>query len=223
MLINKPYLFASVSETVKKLLELAASKQSYQIILHSLLFTAGGFLSALIVGITVAVIAYKHKIVEEFLQPLLSIMKSVPVASFIIIMLVWFGSRPLAVIVSFIIVFPLIYFSVLNGLKNTDKEMLEMARIYHMSLSNKVLYVYRLAVAPYLYVACQSASSMAWKSAIAAEVIGATNNSIGEQLYYSKIYLDSASLFAWTFVIIIISAISEKVVLLVVKKLGGKY
>ena len=54
---------------------------------------------------------------------------------------------------------------------------------------------------------------MSWKSGIAAEVIGIPDSSIGEQLYYSKLYLDTAGLFAWTFVIILISAVFERIFL----------
>ena len=39
---------------------------------------------------------------------------------------------------------------------------------------------------------------MAFKSGIAAEVIGVPDFSIGANLYEAKIYLDTASLFAWT-------------------------
>ena len=54
---------------------------------------------------------------------------------------------------------------------------------------------------------------MAWKSGIAAEVIGVPAHSIGEKLYMAKIYLSTAELFAWTFVIIIVSKVFEKLFL----------
>ena len=54
---------------------------------------------------------------------------------------------------------------------------------------------------------------------MAAEVIGIPEGSIGEQLYYSKLYLDTAGLFAWTFVIIIISALFERFFLYLLKKI----
>lgn len=62
---------------------------------------------------------------------------------------------------------------------------------------------------------------MSWKSGIAAEIIGVPAHSIGERLYMSKIYLSTDSLFAWTLVIIIISAVFEKLFLWILKKAGG--
>lgn len=70
-----------------------------------------------------------------------------------------------------------------------------------------------LSVLPYLISGCRTALGMSWKSGVAAEVIGIPEGSIGEQLYYSKLYLDTAGLFAWTFVIIIVSAVFERIFL----------
>ena len=50
-------------------------------------------------------------------------------------------------------------------------------------------------------------------SGIAAEVIGIPDASIGEQLYYAKLYLDTGGLFAWTFVIIVASSLFESLFL----------
>ena len=54
------------------------------------------------------------------------------------------------------------------------------------------------------------ALGICWKSGVAAEVIGIPQDSIGENLYNAKIYLDTPRLFAWTLVIICISVLFEK-------------
>ena len=48
---------------------------------------------------------------------------------------------------------------------------------------------------------------------VAAEVIGLPNGSIGDALYRAKITLSTGELFAWTFVIILLSAAFEKLFL----------
>jgi NitT/TauT family transport system permease protein len=99
------------------------------------------------------------------------------------------------------------------GFENTDSKLLEMASVFHISCGKKLFYIYRPAVLPYLISGCRVALGMSWKSGIAAEVIGVPVHSIGEKLYMSKIYLSTADLFAWTLVIIIISALFEKLFL----------
>ncbi|MDE7233674.1 MAG: nitrate ABC transporter permease, partial [Ruminiclostridium sp.] len=58
---------------------------------------------------------------------------------------------------------------------------------------------------------------LCWKSGVAAEVIGIPNGSIGEKLYMSKIYLETADLFAWTLVIILVSRLCEGIFTSLVK------
>ncbi len=223
VLINKPYLFASFTDSLTALVSLVSEGRFYRILLHTSLFAFTGFFLALVSGIIMGVISFICEAFRRFLDPVLSVMKSVPVASFVILILVWFGSRPLSIIISYIVVFPIIYFATISGLQSTDQQMLQMADVFRLSLKNRILYIYRLALTPYILSGCFSAISMALKSCIAAEVISASDISIGGQLYFSKIYLDTASLFAWTFVIIILSALFEKVIISILKKIGGRY
>ena len=100
--------------------------------------------------------------------------------------------------------------------------MLEVAKVFRFSFYKKILYVYRLSITPYLKNSINTACSLAFKSSVAAEIIGNTINTIGEQMYYSKIYLDSASLFSYSFVLIVISYFFEKLITFSIDKLGGK-
>ena len=119
----------------------------------------------------------------------------------------------------FLVVVPMVYVSTLSGLEHTDKKLLEMARVFSIPMWKRIHYIYVPALLPYLVNGCRTALGMSWKSGVAAEVIGIPEGSIGEQLYYSKLYLDTAGLFAWTFVIIVISALFERFFLYLLKKI----
>jgi NitT/TauT family transport system permease protein len=97
-----------------------------------------------------------------------------------------------------------------------------MAQVFRVPFHKKVFYLYRPALSPYLISACKSALGMAFKSGIAAEVIGVPDFSIGANLYEAKIYLDTASLFAWTLAIILIASCFEKILLRLMTAAGGK-
>ena len=62
------------------------------------------------------------------------------------------------------------------------------------------------------------ALGICWKSGVAAEVIGLPDGSIGDALYRAKITLSTGELFAWTFVIILLSAGFEKLLLALLDK-----
>ena len=110
------------------------------------------------------------------------------------------------------------YGATLAGLENMDQKLLEMSQVFSMPFLKKVRYLFIPAVHPYLVSSCRTALGMSWKSGVAAEVIGIPKASIGEQLYYTKLYLDTSGLFAWTFSIILISAVFEFVFLTLLKK-----
>lgn len=149
-------------------------------------------------------------------------MKTVPVASFVILALIWTGSKNLSVFISFLVVYPMIHVNTRAGLISADRELLEMAEVFHISFIRRALYIYRTALYPYLKSACRTALGMGFKSGIAAEVIGVPDGSIGEGLYLAKIYLSTAELFAWTVVIILVSSLFEKGFLWILKKCAGK-
>ena len=179
----------------------------------SLLRIATGFFAGAFVGLMLAALSARFRIVEEIFSPVLSLMKAIPVASFVVLFLIWWRSNVLAVAISFFIVLPQIYISTLEGIRSTDKRLLEMAEVFSISGWNRFFYIYRPALKPFLDSSIRIATGMCWKSGVAAEVIGTPDFSVGERLYMSKIYLDTAGVFAWTIVIILASLLFEKMVL----------
>ena len=115
-------------------------------------------------------------------------------------------------------VLPIVYFNVLEGMKSTDRKLLEMAEVFAIPWGRRMRYLYLPQVKPFLLSACRTALGISWKAGIAAEVIGIPDGSIGERLYEAKIYLDTADLFAWTLVIVLLSALFEKLFLWGMKK-----
>ncbi|MCH5256417.1 MAG: ATP-binding cassette domain-containing protein [Lachnospiraceae bacterium] len=189
----------------------------WKIVLFSLGRIGLGFFLALFIGIVLGVFAYKQRFIEMLFEPLMATLKSIPVVSFVVLLLIWFGSVWLSFFISFIVVLPNIYVNTVSGLKSTDKELMEMAEVFHIGHFNRFFYIYRPALMPYLISALKISLGMSWKSGVAAEVIGMPQYSLGERLYISKIYLDTAELFSWTLTVILLSFVFEKTVLYVVK------
>lgn len=177
-----------------------------------------GFLAAFFCGLAAGSLAHRFALLREFLEPIIRLMKSVPVASFVILALIWIGSANLAVFISFLVVFPILYVNTIAGLENTDQKLLEMARVFSVSPAGRLRCIYLPALLPYLISGCRIALGMSWKSGVAAEVIGVPSHTIGENLYMAKIYLGTADLLAWTIVIILVSTLFEKLFLLLLVK-----
>ena len=170
----------------------------------------GGFLAASAAGVLLACLAGVFRPVRDLLAPAMTAIKAVPVASFIILVLIWVPSRNLSVVISFLMVLPIVYTNVLNGIRSMDGQLLEMARVFRVPLSRRIRYIYLSQLLPFLRTAFSLSLGLCWKAGIAAEVIGIPDGSIGERLYEAKVYLQTADLFAWTLVIVALSIGFEK-------------
>ena len=157
--------------------------------------------------------------VEVLLRPYILAVQSVPVASFIVIALLWLSGEKLSTFISFLMVLPVLYANALQGLKNADPQLIEMARVFRVPLYRRIPGIYLPALAPSLRSGSRVALGMCWKSGVAAEVIAVTSHSIGGMLYDAKVYLEIADLFAWTVIIVAVSAWFEKVFLFLLDRL----
>jgi len=221
LLIDNSIVMVGPVDVIRSFSALLPEREFWRAVANSIGKISLGFLLAFLTGVLLGVLAYAWNILREILEPVVLLMKSVPVASFIILALIWIGSKNLAVFASYVVVFPMIYVSTIAGLQSTDKKLLEMAQVFSIPLGKRIRYIYLPALLPYLSSSCATALGMAWKSGIAAEVIGVPAHTIGEHLYLSKVYLSTADLFAWTIVIILVSALFEKVFLLVLRLGSG--
>ena len=218
MLLDQSLLLVSPIKVLERLATIWLESGFWKTIGFSLTRIISGFLLAFISGILLAVLAGRLHIAEVFLWPFVITIKSVPVASFIIISLIWLSSAELSIFISFLMVFPIIYSNVLQGIKSTDTKLIEMAQLYKVPWRRRLLYIHLPRVKPFLISACSVALGMSWKAGIAAEVIGIPDGSIGEMLYESKIYYNTGNLFAWTVIIVLISVFFEKVFLTIIRR-----
>ena len=222
-IVDMELLVVSPWQVLKRLTELSATAEFWQYSLGSLGRITEGFLLGSVTGAVLAMLCHQFTFAREFFSPAITLIKSTPVASFIILALVWLTGQRVPVFISFLMVLPVVYGNVSQGIREVDPKLLEMARIYGMNRQKRVLKIYIPSVLPYMMAACRTALGLSWKAGVAAEVIGVTKNSIGRQLYYSKISLETADLFAWTAVVIIMSIALEKLFLFAVGYIGRRF
>ena len=185
-------------------------------------FSAGhillGFLLGAVCSVVCSVAAERWVWVDALLSPMMQLVKATPVASFIILALVWVSGKSLSILISFLMVLPVLYGAVRTGIESADPQLLEMARVFRLPLARRVKAIWLPAVLPAFRQGCSVALGICWKSGVAAEVIGLPDGSIGDALYRAKITLSTGELFAWTFVIILLSAAFEKLFLALLDK-----
>lgn len=219
--LSQKLLLCSPIEALSTLFRLCLAREFWHIIAISLCRILFGFATAILIGTILAAAAGKFVIIKNLLSPAVFALKSAPVASFIILLLIWLSSESLSAAISFMMAVPLIYESVLAGISEVDSKLIEMADIFRLPLLFRIRCIYISQIMPYFKTACESSAGLCFKAGIAAEVIAMPRNSIGEQLYQAKIYLDTPELFAWTIVVILLSAALTGVISPLLARLVG--
>lgn len=209
VIVGLKLIFPSPIDTFKRLFELFVTPSFYAIVLGSILRVLVGTLIAFVTGILLAVLSNAWGIMKKVLYPLLVVIKSTPVVSFIIVAFLWIGNALLPSFISVLMVFPIIYTSVLEGIESVPQSERHLAKAFEFSFARKVRCIYYPNVRSRFLVASKTSIGLAWKAGIAAEVLVCTKNSIGLEIFNSKTYLETVDLFAWTLVVILLSVIIE--------------
>jgi NitT/TauT family transport system permease protein len=219
VVVHQEILLVSPAGVLVRLAELVPTADFWGTIGHSFVRITAGFLLAALVGVLGAALAATSRVVDALATPLVTAIRSTPVVSFIILVLMWADSGQLAFVISFLMVVPIIYTNVLEGIRHRDRALLDVATVFGVPLLRRLPAIDIPAVLPFFVAGCKIGVGLAWKSGIAAEVIGLPRGSIGEQLYQAKIFLSTADLFAWTVVIVAISYGFERLVLVLLTRM----
>ena len=213
MAVGKDILLVSPWRVLTRLGELVCLGPFWRAVGYTLARIAAGFFLAAALGVALAVLASRFRPVRELLSPLMLTIRTVPVASFIILALIWFSARRLSVLISFLMVLPILYGHALDGIDQLDPALSEMASVFRVPWWRRWRAVDLPQLMPGFLTGCRLALGLCWKAGVAAEVIGMPTGSVGERLQQAKVYLNTPDLFAWTVVIVGASVLFEKAVL----------
>lgn len=212
MIAGLELLLPSPASAFNALCSLAKTKEYWLSVLFSLCRITAGYAMGIILGSALGLISYFSKTAGTFFSPMLHVIKATPVASFIILALVWLKTGVVPPFISMLIVMPFVWSNVRIGMEKTDAGLLEMARAFKVPFSARLKNIYMPAVKPYFISAASTAMGLAWKAGAAAEVICYPMYSIGRGIYNSKIYMETPQLFAWTATVIILSIALERII-----------
>lgn len=218
MLLHQGLLLASPVQVLMRLTTIWREPDFAAKLWFSFARIVSGFFLGLVCGILLAVPAGRFRLIENLLWPLMLTVKSVPVASFIVLALIWLSSAQLSVFISFLMVLPIVYSNMLSGIRSIDPKMNEMADVFCVPSGRRFMCIWLPHIKPFLMSACNVALGLAWKSGIAAEIIGIPDGSVGEALYNAKVYLNSEDLLAWTVIVVLVSVVFEKLFMALLAK-----
>ena len=217
VLVGQSILLPSPLQTFTALIHLAGTANFWVSVALSLFRVMAGFVLGIVIGVMLAVMGSSWRWSEQLFSPLLSVIKATPVASFILLALVWLRLGQIPVFTSILVVLPIVAANVSSGIRSTSASLLEMGLAFNLNKKTLLKEIYLPSVKPYFAAAAHVCIGLAWKAGIAAEVLCTPLNSIGRGLHNAKIYLDTDYLFAWTAAVISLSMIIEKLLIKKVK------
>lgn len=211
LIINREIYLPSPVSTFKALFNLMLIRETYITIFYSTYRTLLGFLLSCLLGIIIGYTCGVNSFLFDLFNPMVTVMRTVPVMSIIIIALMWFRDTNVPIFVAFLMCFPIMWTNTVAGIKGTDIKLLQMCRVYNVRRVRVIKSVYFYSALPYVRAGMISALGIGWKVTSAAEVLSLPKYSIGRFLYDSKVYLNIPDLFAWTIIIVALSFMFEKI------------
>lgn len=216
-IIHKDLLLASPLQVLRKM-SMIAEPQFWTSAGMTVFRSMTAWMVATIMGTILAVLCRFSSMIKKLIDPVMSMIRSTPVASFIILALVWLGSSDAPILAGFMMSLPIVFSDVSEGIRSSDKNLMEMADMFRFGKWKTFMTVEVPAFMPLLAESCVTCIGLCFKATVAAEVIGVPRNAIGSMMYDAKKYMETDTLIAWTLVVILISIILENVLGKLIRK-----
>ena len=216
--IGSDILLPSPEAAFRRLTEIGGSSMFWNALGATALRTFYGFAVSFLAGVAAGSLAGIVPGFRSFISPLLTILRTVPILSLILLAMLWFVTDTVPVFVCFMMVFPVVFANVLEGVRQVDSRLLEMGALYGLSPARRFLSITLPSLTPFLLAGADAGIGMAWKVTIAAEVLSQPKLAVGSGIQWAQMSLETSEVLAWTAAAIFLSGLSE----FIVKTLGNK-
>ncbi len=161
------------------------------------------------IGIALSALTSRILFLRQLTLPIMTVIKATPVASFIVLLLIFIGAASVPAIITLLIVLPVVWTNLDEGLRRRDADLWQVAKIYRMSPWRRFRFLILPSVRPYFISACRTSLGLAWKAGIAAEIIAMPRMAIGTMIGEARLYLNTEEMFAWTLAVVLLSLLIE--------------
>lgn len=210
--LSNPVLLPSPWNAIAEVVRMFLRPNFYWEWLYTIIRGLAGFAIALIVASGIGLMSAIWRPAWFLFSPLLGAIRSTPVISFILLALIWFGSEIVPVFIGILTMLPLISFGIVDGIRNTDGELLEMAKSFRISRWNMFRHIYIPSLLPFLFNGTSNAMGFGWRAVIIGEVLSQPFRGIGSRMRDAQNYLNVPELIGWTLVAILTGYLFETLV-----------
>ena len=219
VIIDASIILPAPPKVALELVDLARSGDFWVSVWLTVVRGVVGFFISLSIDTVVGIAAGLYLPLHALFKPLIAVIRTTPIMSVILIALLWFKTGTVPVFSSFLIAFPVITQNIIIGIRQTDQKLLQMGRAYGLGTVRRLVHISIPSVVPYLISGAQTALGLTWKVVVAAEVLSLPNWGVGSEMQLSQMSLETAQVFAWTAVAILLSAFSQWILSLGIRAL----
>lgn len=196
--------------TIETLFNLLGDSIFWTQFFNTFLKSLTGLVVSLGVGVPLGFMAGLNKKFDSFIRPTVMFFQGAPIVSYIAISMLWFGiGFYTPVFVAFVVIFPTIIFNISNGIRSTDKNLIEMAQVYKINKNVVRRYIYFPSIIPFIISTLKIISGTLWRAIVVGEFLAGAYG-IGYSLSLAKATLKTEEVFAYTIFLIIVGIIFEK-------------
>lgn len=207
--VNAEIILPSPEKVLLEIIDLFKSRIFFKDISATVIRGCYSFLLSFFLGLVTGIAAGKYAAVNSAFRPMLTVIRSTPIMSVILIAIVWFHTGTVPVFAAFLITFPVVVENCISGIRETDKLLLEMAGMYRVSPRDILIHISIPSMVPYIISGARTAIGLTWKVVVAGEVLSLPRHGVGTQLQLSQLSLETGKVFAWTVVAVVLSALSQ--------------
>ena len=219
--VDLELLLPSPAAVGRSLAALAGTAEFWLSTLFTLLRVFLGLLGGALLGTVLAFLTHFFPWADLLFSPAIRVVRATPVVSFILLIYLWVTRANIPGVIAAMMVLPVVWSRVAGGLADVDPQLLELARAYRFSRWKTLRLIYLPSLRPHFISGFLTAFGLAWKSGVAAEVICPPRLAIGSRIQQARLSLETAELFAWTLVIIVLSLALEALLRRILKGRGG--
>ena len=208
----QPQLIPSFPDLIRALFRLVYSPGFLVSIGTTCLRACVGLLLSLAAASITAFLLNRSEAIRFLFMPWLSLLRSVPVISFILLALIFLNPEMIPLLIAFLTMYPLLTENLLKGLMNRRDSWKILARQFHLNAWNRLFQINYPQLKPYLFSGLASAVGFGWRAIIMGEVLSQCVDGIGKRMKEAQVFIDVPELIAWTLVAIVLSWLTDKLV-----------
>lgn len=207
--VQNEYLVAPVGESVKQFFKLFAEPFFWRALGHTLARTVIAYLISFIAALGCACLAVAFKPFAAFMRPVAAFFRTLPTMAVLLLILVWLTPRTAPVAVALLVLFPMTYSQLSEGIAGVDGELLQMAKVYGLPIRRRLAYIYIPHLAPIAITQTGANLSFGLKLIISAEVMASTRTALGGMISEAQAYINLPRIAALTLVAVAFGILIE--------------